>query len=179
MNIYAHYSRLVYKVDALWDKIVQRYPEHIVCTHGCTDCCKQDLTVLPLEYAFLRESAQEVLLQKKQVVEPLMQHNESKSCTLLHKGGCLLYSARPIICRTHGLPLVIHENGKEVRDCCPKNFTRLPLENIPDTDLLQLETLNTILITLNNAFCTQERFDPAKRIPISDLFRASPDEQRL
>ena len=157
------------KVDTFSAKIVLQYQEHIICRRGCNDCCQQNLTVLPIEFAFLRENAQELLQQAKQHAETFVQGSETQPCSLLHEGSCLLYSFRPIICRTHGLPLVIREHGEEIRDCCPKNFSKRALEGLPEQDLLQLETLNTILIALNNVFCAHEHIDPGKRTPISDL----------
>lgn len=174
MDFLRYYNELVQKVDTFSADTVQKYKDHIVCRHGCTECCRYDLTLLPLEYYILQRHFAELQGSKRSGDPDLKDLSATDSCPLLHEGGCLLYSSRPIICRTHGLPLLLHEQSKEIRDCCPKNFSGLSLEEIPDTDLLQLETLNTILIALNSAFCDQKHINPAKRIPISDLFSASP-----
>ena len=173
MDILTHYRQLVHKVDTFSAAVVQRYGDYIVCRHGCINCCRHDITVFPLEYHILYNHYSELPAQRKSLIRNTFDHTTlTESCALLHQGGCLLYSSRPIICRTHGLPLVIHEHGAAIRDCCPQNFSHISLEDIPDKDLLQLETLNTILISLNNAFCAQERIDPAKRMPISSLIAA-------
>ncbi len=47
--------------------------------------------------------------------------HEGQACVLLENGLCVLYVARPLICRTHGLPVFV--DGAVV--FLPENFTGL------------------------------------------------------
>jgi Fe-S-cluster containining protein len=73
-------------------------------------------------------------------------------CPLLVGDECLLYSFRPVICRTHGFPVLVEtEEGKKI-DCCPLNFTD---GKIPGPDhCLDLERLNATLVAVNRLFVT-------------------------
>ncbi len=67
------------------------------CRRGCTDCCIDDLTVFTIEAERIRIEHPEVLKEKP---GPLGQ------CAFLNgSGACRIYSARPYVCRTQGLPL--------------------------------------------------------------------------
>lgn len=57
-------------------------------------------------------------------------------------GLCIVYQARPLICRSHGLTILI--DGK--LDCCPLNYTTAAA---PLTHVLDLEKLNTVLVSIN------------------------------
>lgn len=65
----------------------------------------------------------------------------------------MIYEVRPIVCRSHGVPLKIDQT---TRDVCPLNFTEMQLADIGDHYFINLETLNTILVLLN------QQFDPAQ-----------------
>lgn len=71
-------------------------------------------------------------------------------CPLLDAGLCLLYPVRPIICRTHGLPVLVRSEQGTAVDCCPLNFTS---GRKPDSKhILDIEQVNTTLVTVNGLF---------------------------
>lgn len=80
-----------------------------------------------------------------------------------------MYDRRPVICRTHGLPLLIRGEGEERRDCCPKNFVGHSLGDLPGSDLLDLERLNTILVAVNMVFASHVGVEAGLRLPLSLL----------
>lgn len=170
-KIFLNYQKLLKKVDEFSLHAVEKYGDHIFCKYGCIDCCQQNLTLLPLEFYFLREGFARLPEQIKRVIRDHAARDASahNPCLLLNNRGCLLYRHRPIICRTHGLPLLIREEGIERRDCCPKNFAFYPLESLPATDLLHLERLNTILITVNRAFSSHSGINAGIRLPLTKL----------
>jgi uncharacterized protein len=71
-------------------------------------------------------------------------------CPLLEAGACLLYPARPVICRTHGLPILASEGRV---DFCPRNFGGLA--TLPGDAVLDLERLNAALAAVNALFVTE------------------------
>ena len=68
------------------------------------------------------------------------------SCVLLREGLCLVYSCRPMICRTHGYPILVGEADGPLVDWCPMSF----LESTPEVgEALDLELLNQLLWLVN------------------------------
>ena len=171
-EVFRNYQMLLNKVDEFSSLIIPRYRKYICCGYGCSDCCRQNLNLLPIEYAYLQKGF--ILLP-----EPMKKFVRNRAaqglgdyyapCLLLDHGACVLYDRRPIICRTHGLPLFIREGDKERRDCCPKNFTSYSLERLPQTDFLHLERLNIILITINRAFASQKSIESGIRLALNNL----------
>lgn len=80
-----------------------------------------------------------------------------------------MYERRPVICRTHGLPLIITEEGEEGRDCCPKNFVGRGLDDLPRGDLLDLVHLNTMLVAVNTVFAAQAGVKVGVRLVVSRI----------
>ncbi|MFP3870633.1 MAG: YkgJ family cysteine cluster protein [Syntrophobacteria bacterium] len=131
------------------------------------ECCQQNLSLLPVEFYFLLQGLRQL---PKETRSRLGRHPSSSGpCVLLHGGGCLLYDRRPIICRTHGLPLLISEDGKQRRDCCPKNFAAKPLDHLPERDILHLDRLNALLVSVNMLFALKTGMESGGRIKTSRL----------
>jgi len=84
---------------------------------------------------------------------------------LIEDGACLLYNARTILCRTHGLPILSEYRGHGAIGFCQKNFKSLP--NIPETDAIDLERLNREQTDVNQRFIRKV----GKRLPPGDRFR--------
>lgn len=165
---FSDYTRLLAKVDTFCARLKMVHAPQLLCRRGCCDCCKQDLHLLPLEFHFIGQGLTDRFGKafNHQRRRPDIHQN---SCLLLGNGDCQLYEHRPIICRSHGLPLLITQEDQTWRDCCPKNFPTQPLNEFPESGLLHLERLNTILIMLNKRFCSRTGLDPAKRKSISSL----------
>ena len=170
-EIFRNYQMLLNKVDEFSSRIIQKYRKNISCGYGCNDCCQQNLNLLPLEYFFLREGFALLPEPMKKILRNRAAQGlgDYTPCLLLDHGACVLYERRPIICRTHGLPLFITEGDKERRDCCPKNFTSYCLELLPQADFLHLERLNTILLTINRVFASLTGREPGIRLALNNL----------
>jgi uncharacterized protein len=145
-----NYYQLVAKVDALCVEIVTHCAESISCRKGCDACCRQfsifwveaiNLATVVAnmpqkQSAFLRSRAADLV--------------EEDVCPLLVDGVCTLYVARPIICRTHGLPILTSTDTAPVIDFCPQNFTEI--ETIPGNLIIDLDQLNKTLAAINALF---------------------------
>ncbi len=78
----------------------------------------------------------------------------------------MIYDARPLICRSHGMPISWVEESQESRDCCPLNFQTFDLDELDHADVLSLDKVNRLLSLIDR------EFDPAKagtRTIIKDL----------
>jgi Fe-S-cluster containining protein len=165
MNILENYRQLVAKVDDLCGGIEKKYRDQISCRKGCDDCCRH-LSLFWVEGVALALALEELPDEAAEHIrERARQATPEGPCPLLENGQCLLYQARPIICRTHGLPLLGSRDGERFIDTCPENFK--DLESLPATAVLDLELLNTTLATINGLF-------------VSEAFQGgTPDEERV
>ena len=101
--------------------------------------------------------------------------NSFGPCPLLEEGACLIYDARAVICRTHGLPMSIEYKDRRTVGFCVKNFKQL--DPIPDVDTIDLASLNSRLAEINTRFVrenpgllpTADRFTLAEALLISEV----------
>jgi Fe-S-cluster containining protein len=75
---------------------------------------------------------------------------QGKRCSFLLKdGSCGIYELRPIVCRSHGAPIQFKdEEEKLFRDVCPLNFTNQNIGNLHPNDVMNLDTINSLLALL-------------------------------
>ncbi len=84
---------------------------------------------------------------------------------MLVDGACAIYDQRPIICRSQGLPLL---TGEDERATCPLNFVSTDLASLEDSDVLNLNTLNTLLSVLHQVYCKDLEID-SDRLRLAEL----------
>lgn len=167
-NLLVNYKQLVERVDALCSSIERALGGQITCSAGCSDCCTA-ITLFPVEAAAIQSAlaalpAEEAAAIRRHVAEQA----GGERCPLLSSHRCLLYAARPIICRTHGLPILVTEGNSQRVDCCPLNLTAS--ESLPASAVIGLDRLNTVLVAVNALFLsqTEEVPDLAERLTIAE-----------
>lgn len=140
----AHYQTLRDRVSEKFSQIEANHRSSFVCKNGCHSCCKPDLTVSPIE----AQAIGSFLADKTLTFEP---YGKSRCSFLTKQGACAIYEARPLVCRSHGAPLQYFEQDTKshFRDVCPLNFTDKDLTSIAAEDVMNLDTLNMLLATLN------------------------------
>jgi Fe-S-cluster containining protein len=127
--------------SGFFDKILNKYPADMKCKEGCSKCCYTDISIFKVESERIEEwfSSKDVETQKK-MRELWSTKNELGACSFLYGDKCSIYEARPVICRTQGVPLFLATEN--VLDYCPLNFeSGDPVKE----DWLNLERLNTML----------------------------------
>ncbi|SNB46667.1 YkgJ family cysteine cluster protein [Geobacter sp. DSM 9736] len=163
-----NYRVLIAKIDDFCNRVTEDLAEHIACRPGCDGCCRH-LTLFPVEAAALISALAKAPPElAEQITERARQATPDGDCPLLINGRCALYESRPVICRTHGLPLLIREDAASRLDHCPLNFKTL--ESIPGHLILDITPLNAMLVSVNALF-TAERpatFPERERISISE-----------
>lgn len=143
------YYRLRDEVDSQVAVLEKVHKDWMACRKGCCSCCL-DLTVWPVEFYAILE-------QMKEAKWPKPQLNEDKECGFLdEEGGCQIYPFRPIICRTHGLPLAYwHEEtdqpGYGVM-FCEQNFHNTDDIDFGSDTTLNMDHVNEKLARTNIAF---------------------------
>ena len=174
-NAYEQYQCLKARVDAFGQTIGQRYPTQITCHAGCDGCCYQQFTVFPVEAHHLAQAvmaltpeARQRLLARLQQDDPWHIIDTPAPCVLLEDGCCSLYEYRPLICRIHGFPIassMIERSDGGQRDCCPLNFTDVPLQDIVPPAIYNLDLVNQTLAAIHHLF-VQEHQLPDQRLTI-------------
>ena len=175
------------RVDAHFDQALARSPTAFQCAAGCDACCHVRIGVFAVEAVPIREA-----LARLETTDPALrtrvraqaddpQHQDR--CALLVDGRCAVYADRPLICRSHGLPIAVLDptetSGQLRLDHCPLNFQS---ETPPRASILRLDAVNQPLAVLASLWSETESagrspdFDP--RIALADLARAPNDAPR-
>jgi uncharacterized protein len=154
-----NYLALVARVDELCKATSTSFESQISCHPGCDACCRH-LSIFAVEAFALKEAISTLPEPEAELIRAKAAATGSDSpCPLLHDGLCLLYQARPIICRTHGLPLLVTREGERAVDFCPENFRELA--SIPGSAVIDLDRLNAMLTAIN-ALYLQSAPGPAR-----------------
>jgi Fe-S-cluster containining protein len=163
-----NYHRLLRKVDQLCEGITTLLGDALTCHAGCSSCCVS-ISVFPVEAAALLEAAGQLSPEQYRLLkERLAQPHADEQCPLLSDDRCLLYQARPIICRTHGLPILLTDDGGQRRvDVCPHNCKEI--ETLPGEALIDLERLNALLVSVNVLYLREFGIKLPERIKICSL----------
>lgn len=178
-----NYRRLLDKVDGFAETLSRARAlagVPLACARGCSSCCFTELSVSPVEAASIREWLQGQEGFPEEVGEgpaetppgPASLRGPAPCAFLDRSGSCALYPVRPLICRTHGLPIRL-ESGV---DLCPLSGPpELPARAAgevsmggPAPDALNLGMLNTLLTAINTRFCQESGADEA-RVPLTVL----------
>ena len=127
------------RVDAHFDQARLRSPGAFACAEGCHACCAPNLSVFELEAAPIRDALARLDPATRNLVRRQGSDPGRDRCPLLVEGRCSVYARRPLICRSHGLP-VADEDGSV--SWCPLNFTD---DSVPGPSVLRLPVLNAPL----------------------------------
>jgi Fe-S-cluster containining protein len=155
------YSELVRETDRMVTQLARRYHRHVLCRAGCSPCCRHDLSVFAVEAEAVRR-ALSALPEATCAVLSRQAEAEPASCPLLVDDRCAIYDARPLICRTQGLPLLIEaDDGRQEVDFCPLNFAEAgAMKDLDQGHLVILEDLNSKLVHANRGYCLREGMEP-------------------
>lgn len=167
-NPIKQYRQLRDQVDQKAAELESCHRDQIACQKGCCGCC-QNLTVWPVEFY-------SILDEMKAQDWPMPEFNEQAVCGFLKEGLCTIYPFRPMICRTHGLPLVywhdeIDPPGWGVM-FCEKNFTDADDIAFGPDNTLNMDEINEKLARANVAFVEQHpelNLTPETRIELRQL----------
>ncbi len=160
------YDLLVNEIDTKVEHLSKIHSDHLQCKKGCDLCC-MDYKIFPVEfYSILKKlkSTSISLRRSKKAVN---------SCVFLKDHACTIYEHRPIICRTHGLPL-IYMNDDNVWELsnCELNFRDFDFEQFTFDNTFPQDKFNSKLFMLNKEFISgfdEEDFNETDLIPLKNL----------
>ncbi|MGD9929273.1 MAG: YkgJ family cysteine cluster protein [Mangrovibacterium sp.] len=159
------YRQLLNEVDAISDQLSQLHAEHMACKKGCDLCC-MDYKVFPVEYYAIRDSL------KTHPVE--LQPSVDGSCIFLKDHCCHIYENRPVICRTHGLPLLFMNDDQWELSACELNFTSFDDEDFSTENTFPQDRFNSKLFLINQKFIKENQLDYSE-FHLIDISRLATD----
>lgn len=161
-------EQLSQQVDAFAARVGAR--DDVVCRSGCNACCQVELSVCHLEAARVARAVAE-----RPSRDGL---GAGGGCAFLVESRCAIYAARPLVCRSQGLPLAyeagtipassLSARASDGRDLtwCPLNFEN----DSPDrADILDAQRVDVTLASLNRDFCEDRGLDPLERVSLRTL----------
>lgn len=167
-----NYRKLIDRVEDRCRSIQDAHADQLRCRPGCASCCLS-ISIFPVE-------ASHILQWIRETRDPFFTESgrefrfRSGICPMLHENICRIYPVRPLICRTHGYPMLTRESGEAVVSCCPMNFTEVSV--IPSSALIDLDLLTRTLVAVNRVFLEtgmETARWSADRISLEDIFRAA------
>ena len=147
-------GELTGKVDRFFDRVAARHGSQMQCATGCSDCCHVRLTITSVEAAAIRAHVAGLPGARR---AQLVDGAAADRCAALDPAGrCRIYEARPLVCRSHGVPVRMQTAGLPVIQNCHRNFHDL----LPDADcILDQTTLSALSLAVNGG--ATERIDLA------------------
>ena len=170
-SVLANYRLLVSRVDEICLNINSSFEAAINCRPGCSDCCCH-LTIFAVEAAVLAEALQQLPLTDINLLAELADLPEAAPCPFLMDNLCLVYGDRPIICRTHGLPILTGTDGENRLDFCPENFR--DITSFPGSSIVNIDAVNQALVAINAQFVKEtpdNRFRGKERFSFAEVIR--------
>ena len=137
-------SELHAKVDAFFARVEARHGDDMQCRTGCADCCRVRLTITAAEAAAIRAEAAGWPAARRRA---LAAAGPGDRCAALGEDDrCRIYAARPIVCRSHGVPIRMRRDSLPVIEACARNFTRTE----PAADcILDQTTLSALTLAID------------------------------
>ena len=187
-------QELYAKVDAFFVRAAERFqgPGGITCHAGCDDCCRRRFTVTAIEAEVIAEGLTTLPLAAREALAARAAEGDAAPCPALEQDGrCAIYPFRPVLCRTHGLPIRFasprslplarpepapsRTASAALRpaqvSACPRNFEARDLNALPPEIVLDQTTLSTVLGALDAARAAEAGCPagPPARVPIAAL----------
>jgi Fe-S-cluster containining protein len=133
-------GELTAKIDGFFARVEARHGDDMQCQTGCSDCCHVRLSITGVEADAIRAYVE---------THPVTPGTRPDVCAALDEAGrCQIYEARPVVCRSHGVPIRLREDSLPVVRNCFRNFTHTE----PAADcVLDQETLSTLVLAVDRA----------------------------
>jgi Fe-S-cluster containining protein len=164
---FVKYKMLLDEIQKHTAILEEMHHEHIKCRNGCDLCCI-DFSLFPVEFYFILNELKKGNFKPESVV-----NTENEICIFLKNRSCTIYQQRPIMCRTHGLPLLYaNDDGEWELSACELNFTEFDFEDFTMENTLPQDKYNSKLFLLNREFIAQfadTKYSETDLIPLKEI----------
>lgn len=165
--IFKKYRKLVKEIEQQTELLGNMHNKHMKCKKGCDLCCI-DFSIFPIEYHFMMNEIE------KQKAKPELDKNlKGATCAFLKNHTCTIYNHRPVMCRTHGFPLIyVNDNDEYELSACELNFTEFDYEDFTMENTLPQDKFNSKLFLLNREFIAafpDKKYGEMDLIPLKNL----------
>ncbi len=160
------------KVDAFFDRVAARYPgpDGVTCHAGCDACCRRRLSVTGIEADAIEAWVRSLPAEPLAELQRRIAASDPEACAALGiDGRCAIYPVRPLVCRSHGLPIRFDADGLDAIDACPLNFGDRALASLPSGDVLRQATVSTVLGALSAAHADASQRARGERVDLAEL----------
>ncbi len=197
-RVLARYRELTARIDGFFDRVAARHGDQMRCGAGCDMCCRQRLTVTGVEAAAIEAWAAERSSQERATIAAAARATiagtataaavattaaaavattaaaaaagDDRCAALDDAGRCRIYEARPLVCRSHGVPVrMTPARGLPVIESCALNF----VERGPaaaDADCILDQTLvSTMLGLIDREHAAATGRDAGERRNLADV----------
>ena len=173
MSARERYRELCAKVDGFFDRVKARHGDDMQCVAGCHGCCQGGLTVTTVEAEEIRGALVALSTEARGRAAARAAAEDRTRCAALEQDGrCAIYPARPLVCRSHGLPIrMASERGLPVVSACELNFTARGPAAADGDCILDQTTLSLTLGAIARAHAEEAGGGAAERVPLADLLR--------
>jgi len=140
------------EVDAFFDDVHGRYADQMACGVGCSACCKSGIVVTAIESHAITELMSTMSADERVALVERAGRDRDESCAALDAAGrCMIYAARPLVCRAHGVPM--RQASRLPVVACVKNFDEgTSLAEVPDEHVLEQQDVGAKLTVITKAF---------------------------
>lgn len=167
-NYTIEYLKLRDEIDSFSKKLEEKHQKYMNCKSGCDLCC-MDYSIFPVEFYSILEE----LKNRDFTGSVLPEIQDEENCIFLNDHRCQIYESRPVICRTHGLPLLFaNDDGEWELSACELNFTEYNFEKFTPKNTFPQDKFNSELFVLNKKFIagfSEKRFGEFELIPLKNL----------
>lgn len=170
----ARLAELAARVDAFFARVHGAQANEMRCEDGCAACCAAELTVTGVEAAAISAHVSGLPAAERAALAARAQGPVDPArprCAALDDADrCGIYAARPLVCRSHGLPIRSRDGrGLPVVDACSLNFTTQGPAAVPAADVLDQTTLSTVLLAVDAAHAAATGRVAGERTPLRAL----------
>ena len=112
-------------------------------------------------------------IEKQKAKHELDKNLKGVTCAFLKNHSCTIYNHRPVMCRTHGFPLIyINDNDEYELSACELNFTEFDFGDFTMENTLPQDKFNSKLFILNREFIAEfkdKKYSEMDLIPLKNL----------
>ncbi len=173
MSALDRYRELCGKVDAFFARVKARHGGDMECAAGCHGCCRPGLSVTEVEAAEIQGALAALPALARAGARARAASGDETRCAALEEDGrCAIYPARPLVCRSHGLPIrMASERGLPVVTSCELNFTARGPAAADGDCILDQATLSLTLGAIARAHAAESGGGGGERVPLAELLR--------